>query len=90
MDDPQLLSRHEDGDYAIETYEMPQPIPSYLVAFAVGDLASRDLGPRSRVWTEPAILDRAAWEFAGDGELPVLHKEDLVYTAIEMKQRSYK
>jgi succinate dehydrogenase flavoprotein subunit len=32
----------------------------------------------------------AAWEFAGDGELPVLHKEDLVYTAIEMKQRSYK
>lgn len=32
----------------------------------------------------------AAWEFAGDGEAPVLHKEDLVYTAIEMKQRSYK
>ena len=30
----------------------------------------------------------AAWEFAG--EKPVLHKEDLVYTAIEMKQRSYK
>ncbi|HXH77076.1 fumarate reductase/succinate dehydrogenase flavoprotein subunit [Nocardioides sp.] len=32
----------------------------------------------------------AAWEFAGDGEPPVLHKEDLTYTAIEMKQRSYK
>jgi succinate dehydrogenase / fumarate reductase flavoprotein subunit len=32
----------------------------------------------------------AAWEFAGDGEKPVMHKEDLVYTAIEMKQRSYK
>src|SRR5215216_5503722 len=32
----------------------------------------------------------AAWEFAGDGSPPVLHKEDLVYTAIEMKQRSYK
>jgi succinate dehydrogenase / fumarate reductase flavoprotein subunit len=30
----------------------------------------------------------AAWEFAGDK--PILHKEDLVYTAIEMKQRSYK
>jgi len=30
----------------------------------------------------------AAWEFAG--EKPVLHKEELVYTAIEMKQRSYK
>ncbi|WP_295661410.1 fumarate reductase/succinate dehydrogenase flavoprotein subunit [uncultured Nocardioides sp.] len=32
----------------------------------------------------------AAWEFTGDEEPPVLHKEDLVYTAIEMKQRSYK
>ncbi|MEC9052910.1 MAG: fumarate reductase/succinate dehydrogenase flavoprotein subunit [Actinomycetota bacterium] len=32
----------------------------------------------------------AAWEFGGEGGQPVLHKEDLVYTAIEMKQRSYK
>lgn len=37
----------------------------------------------------------AAWEFEGgdgDGEMgaPVLHKEDLVYEAIELKQRSYK
>ena len=33
----------------------------------------------------------AAWEWAGDAtRRPVLHKEDLVYTAIEMKQRSYK
>ena len=32
----------------------------------------------------------AAWEFGGDGGQPILHKEDLIYTAIEMKQRSYK
>jgi succinate dehydrogenase / fumarate reductase flavoprotein subunit len=32
----------------------------------------------------------AAWEFGGDDGAPVLHKEDLIYTAIEMKQRSYK
>jgi succinate dehydrogenase / fumarate reductase flavoprotein subunit len=35
----------------------------------------------------------AAWEWGGDsleGGQPVLHKEDLIYTAIEMKQRSYK
>ena len=32
----------------------------------------------------------AAWEFGGESGQPVLHKEDLVYTAIEMKQRSYK
>ncbi len=32
----------------------------------------------------------AAWEFGGEEAAPVLHKEDLLYTAIEMKQRSYK
>jgi succinate dehydrogenase / fumarate reductase flavoprotein subunit len=32
----------------------------------------------------------AAWEWAGEDEPPVLHKEELTYTAIEMKQRSYK
>ncbi|WP_394262449.1 fumarate reductase/succinate dehydrogenase flavoprotein subunit [Trueperella sp.] len=32
----------------------------------------------------------AAWEFAGEGQAPVLHKEDLEYEFVEMKQRSYK
>ncbi len=32
----------------------------------------------------------AAWEFGGDDDLPVLHKEELTYAAIAMKQRSYK
>ena len=32
----------------------------------------------------------AAWGFGGDDGQPVLHKEDLVYHDIELKQRSYK
>jgi succinate dehydrogenase / fumarate reductase flavoprotein subunit len=32
----------------------------------------------------------SAWEFGGEGNVPILHKEELTYTAIEMKQRSYK
>lgn len=32
----------------------------------------------------------AAWQWGGDGGKPVLHKEDLVYNFIELKQRSYK
>lgn len=44
-------------------FEMPQPIPPYLLAFAVGDLASMDLSPRSRVWAEPGELEAAAFEF---------------------------
>ena len=45
-------------------FVMPQPIPPYLLALAVGELASEDLGPRTRVWAEPATLAAAAWEFA--------------------------
>lgn len=44
-------------------FEMPQPIPPYLLAIAVGDLQSRDLSPRARVWAEPEIVDQAAYEF---------------------------
>jgi leukotriene-A4 hydrolase len=45
-------------------FEMPQPIPPYLLAIAVGDLQSRDLSPHARVWAEPEIVDKAAYEFA--------------------------
>jgi succinate dehydrogenase / fumarate reductase flavoprotein subunit len=31
-----------------------------------------------------------AWEWGGEGGKPVLHREPLVYKAIELKQRSYK
>ncbi|MHB8875223.1 MAG: M1 family metallopeptidase [Myxococcaceae bacterium] len=60
-----FVSREEVGDEAKDRFEMPQPIPPYLFAFAVGDLASRELGPRSRVWAEPSLVEAAAWEFAG-------------------------
>ena len=52
------------GDVAVESWEMPQPIAPYLFALAVGELASRDLGPRSAVFAEPTIVDKAAIEFA--------------------------
>jgi succinate dehydrogenase / fumarate reductase flavoprotein subunit len=32
----------------------------------------------------------AAWQYRGEGELPVLHKEPLVYEEVKMTQRSYK
>jgi leukotriene-A4 hydrolase len=46
-------------------FDMPQAIPGYLLALAVGRLESRDLSPRSRVWAEPGTVEAAAWEFAG-------------------------
>jgi leukotriene-A4 hydrolase len=56
--------RTESGGEATESWTMEKPIPSYLFAFAVGALASHELGPRSRVWAEPALVEKAAWEFA--------------------------
>lgn len=41
------------------------PIPSYLLALAVGHLESRPLGPISAVWSEPEMVDAGAHEFAG-------------------------
>jgi len=32
----------------------------------------------------------AAWEYMGDGKAPKLHKEELAFKAIELKQRNYK
>ncbi|MCW5808024.1 MAG: M1 family peptidase, partial [Deltaproteobacteria bacterium] len=49
----------------VARFEMPEAIPPYLIAFAVGDLATRDLSRRARVVAEPSLLVAAAEEFAG-------------------------
>ena len=43
---------------------MDKPVAPYLIAIAAGDLAFRELGPRTGVWTEPVMLDKAAAELA--------------------------
>jgi len=53
--------RLEDGRRAFR-FVMDKPVAPYLIAIAAGDLAFRDLGPRSGVWTEPSMLDAAARE----------------------------
>jgi len=53
--------RVENGLYE---FRMPQPIPSYLMALAVGDLEFRPLGPRTGVYAEPSVAAQAAYEFA--------------------------
>ncbi|HKE83776.1 MAG TPA: M1 family metallopeptidase [Vicinamibacterales bacterium] len=44
-------------------FRMPQPIPSYLIALAVGDLAFKSMSERTGVWAEPSVVDAAAHEF---------------------------
>lgn len=59
-----LTPQGRDAGNGRRTFEfrMEQPIPSYLIALAAGDIAFRSLGPRTGVYTEPAMLDRAASE----------------------------
>jgi leukotriene-A4 hydrolase len=57
-------------------FRMPQPIPPYLLALAVGRLESRELSPRSRVWAEPETVEAAAHEFA-EIESMIVRAEEL-------------
>jgi leukotriene-A4 hydrolase len=50
-----------DGVYH---FRMPQPIPSYLLALAVGDLAFRPLGRNSGVYAEKPMIEASAYELA--------------------------
>jgi leukotriene-A4 hydrolase len=56
--DPKLQHR---GEF---TFVMPQAIPSYLIALAVGDLKFKATGPRTGVYAEKALINAAAKEFA--------------------------
>lgn len=58
-ENPQAKSA--DGIYH---FRMPQPVPSYLLAIAVGDLEFRPFDTRSGVYAEPAVITAAANEFA--------------------------
>jgi leukotriene-A4 hydrolase len=49
-----------DGDYQ---FRMQQPVPSYLIALAVGDLKFRPVGERTGIYAEPSVLKKAAFEF---------------------------
>jgi leukotriene-A4 hydrolase len=44
-------------------FRMPQAIPSYLIALAAGEVVFRPLSPRTGVYAEPAVVERAAREF---------------------------
>lgn len=50
-------------------FEMPQPIPSYLMALAVGEIDYRSLSPISGVYANPALIDAAAYEFGNTQQM---------------------
>ena len=53
--------KNADGVYH---FDMPQPIPAYLLALAVGDFVFKPIGKRSGVYAEPVTIEKAVYEFA--------------------------
>jgi aminopeptidase N len=45
-------------------FDMPQPIPSYLLAIAVGNFYFAPLGDETGIYSEPELLDASVYEFA--------------------------
>jgi len=50
-------------------FEMPRPIPSYLLALAVGNIAFEPIDQRTGIYAEPEVVKQAAWEFANAGKM---------------------
>ncbi len=51
---------HKDGTYH---FNMPQPVSSYLMALAVGDVRFHSLGINTGVYAEPVMMERSIYEF---------------------------
>jgi leukotriene-A4 hydrolase len=56
-------SYNAQDDTNVFKFEQPVPIPSYLFALAIGELASRDISSRCRVWSEPSMVEAVVEEF---------------------------
>ncbi|MBL0047922.1 MAG: M1 family metallopeptidase [Bacteroidetes bacterium] len=53
--------KNESGRYA---FQMEIPIPSYLIALAVGDIEYKAIDARSGVYSEPIMLEKSANELS--------------------------
>ena len=60
--------KNDDGYYS---FKMDQPIPSYLLALAVGDVEFRSVGENTGVYATPDLIEAAEYEFSEMEELLV-------------------
>lgn len=65
--------KNSEGIYS---FRMDQPIPTYLMALAVGDLTFQSIGERTGVYAEPEIIEKAAYEL-GDMQKMLESAEEL-------------
>ncbi|XP_026963046.1 leukotriene A-4 hydrolase isoform X2 [Sagmatias obliquidens] len=58
----------EDASRKIYRFSQKVPIPCYLIALVVGALESRQIGPRTLVWSEKEQVEKSAYEFSEAGD----------------------
>ncbi|WOX04262.1 M1 family metallopeptidase [Microbulbifer pacificus] len=61
-----VMSANNDPDSEMDgvfEFDMPQAIPSYLIAIGIGNLDFKPMGERTGVYAEPELLEAAAKEF---------------------------
>ncbi len=63
-ENPQAIS-----DSGVYHFKMDNPVPAYLMALAVGDIAFRPIDSRTGVYAEPAMIEKARYELADAGKM---------------------
>jgi leukotriene-A4 hydrolase len=53
-----------ENDTKCFSFHQPVPVSAYLICLAVGDLVKKDLDQQTAIYSEPCVLEAAAWEFA--------------------------
>jgi len=66
----------EDGELSY-TYRSAQPIPAYLIAIGIGQLAKARIGTRSHVWAERYHIDACRHEFEADTDAYIAAAEKI-------------
>lgn len=71
------ISTTADSKLKLHKFIQKVPIPSYLLAIAVGKLNGKQIGPRTTIWSEQAFVEKAAFDFS-DTEEFIKTAENLV------------
>jgi leukotriene-A4 hydrolase len=72
------------NDKGVYTFQMRQPIPCYLIALAVGNIAYKKLGANCGVYSEPELLRSSVSEFS---DLPqMIEAAEKLYGKYRWKQ----
>jgi aminopeptidase N len=63
------VNPQQKNDTGIYTFKQDKPIPSYLMAIAVGDVEFKLIDNLTGVYAEHSQIDKAKWEFAKLGDM---------------------